>query len=418
MKGTWFMGFVVSVCLLCAAPAALGQWPEQAKWVAPDPEANALFGCAVCVRGDHAIVGARGVGDGGAAYCFQRGAQGWTQTSTLCPAGLELQALFGCAVSISGDRAIIGALQDTTSGGYQEGAAYVYEYTTSGWGQTAKLFASDGNTLDGFGEAVSISGDCAIVGAGSDTHPVYQTDAGSAYVFERDASGWTNTAKLIGSTVSDYDHFGAAVSFDGTRALVGAYGGNAAYVFERTSQGWVETAELLPPEYQGAKAFGTSVSIDGSYAVVGAPTEDGQAGTAYVYEYGPQGWDHVATLTASDRDDYDQFGSSVAVDGTRMIVGARYDEDDGTSWNGSAYIFERGLSGWTEVAKITASDDPQSGEFGEAVSIDGINVLIGAPDATTVATGDGAAYLFVPEPATLALLAAGGLALLRRRRHS
>jgi len=107
------------------------------------------------------------------------------------------------------------------------------------WTQEAKLTASDKAAYDGFGTSVSISGDRALVGA-SNSDPGGTSNAGAAYVFTRASNGtWTEEAKLVASDKKSGDYFGISVSLSGDRALVGAYtsdpGGTseagAAYVF-------------------------------------------------------------------------------------------------------------------------------------------------------------------------------------------
>jgi hypothetical protein len=117
--------------------------------------------------------------------------------------------------------------------------------------EEAKLVASDGTRRDRFGWSVSICGDTALMGAYTDDDA--GISAGSAYVFDRTGSAWTETTKLIASDAAGSEDFGYSVSLDGDTALIGAMlhsgppGGTAsgaAYVFERTETGWVETQKL------------------------------------------------------------------------------------------------------------------------------------------------------------------------------
>ena len=94
------------------------------------------------------------------------------------------------------------------------------------------------------------------------------------------------------------------------------------------------------------------------------------------------GWTQVAKLTADDGAANDWFGGSVSIDGDTMVIGAHHDDDKG-SGSGSAYVFTRDTagdlaSGWTQVAKLTASDGAVNDFFGYSVSIDGDTMVIGA----------------------------------------
>ena len=132
---------------------------------------------------------------------------------------------FGWSVAISGDTMVVGAYQDDDKGVWS-GSAYVFTRDTSGWTQCAKLLASDGAVGDYFGRSVAISGDTVVVGAYSDGDK--GNNSGSAYIFTRDAagsltSGWTQHAKLLASDGAANDYFGYSVAIDGDTVVVGAY---------------------------------------------------------------------------------------------------------------------------------------------------------------------------------------------------
>jgi hypothetical protein len=320
----------------------------------------------------------------------------WSQEAKLTASDAAASDRFGCSVAVSGNTVVIGACQDDSS----RGSAYVFEKPGSGWAdmtQTAKLTASGGVANDGFGYSVAISGDTIVVGARGDD------GSGSAYVFEKPISGWTDmsqTAKLTASDAAEGDAFGHSVAIDGDTILVGAFadesGQGSAYVFLEGA-GWTSTTEdakLTASDGAGADNFGYSVSISGDTAVVGAWNDAtvGVTGSAYVFLEGA-GWTtktQDAKLTASDGAAYDEFGRSVAVDGDTIVVGAN--GDDGT--RGSAYVFEEPITGWTDMtqtANLTASVRSAYDELGRSVSIDGGTVVAGAYGD---ATWQGAAYVF------------------------
>ena len=124
---------------------------------------------------------------------------------------------FGYSVSISGDTAVVGAYQDDGS----KGSAYVFERSGTTWGQQAKLIAGDGAADDYFGISVSISGDTAVVGAYRDDDKASST--GSAYVFERTGTTWSQQDKLTASDGAAGDYFGYSVSINGDTIAVGAH---------------------------------------------------------------------------------------------------------------------------------------------------------------------------------------------------
>ncbi len=210
-----------------------GDWEQVAKLVASDGMRGDDFGRSVAISGNSAIVGARTNDrhgeDSGATYVFERHADGpdtWAQTARLSPDDAAEGQLFGSSVAISGDYALVGAQADSQNG-INSGAAYVFHRhrgDTSGWGQTAKLLASDGSARLRFGRDVSISGRLALIGAsGSPLDPML----GSAYAFYRSADSsdnWDELGKLQAIDGSPGDWFGEAVAVSGHGAIVGAYG--------------------------------------------------------------------------------------------------------------------------------------------------------------------------------------------------
>ncbi len=287
--------------------------------------------------------------------------------------------------------------------------------------QEAKLTASDAADGDEFGRAVSFSADGSLALVGARENEVGDDDTGSAYVFTKDGTGtWTQQAKLFASDGEEGDQFGHAVSVsdDGSVALIGALGYDvsidgsdeevgAAYIFMRDESGsWVEEAIIPAPNPEQNDEFGNAVSIsgDGTTALVGN-WEDGtgtnQSGSAYVFtDDGTGTWSQQARLLSSDGAVGDQFGSAVSIssNGSVALIGAREDEVQGESTQGSAYIFTADGSGtWAQQSKLTASDGTSFEYFGEAVSLsgDGSTALIGTPEADVDGnSSQGRAYVF------------------------
>ena len=126
--------------------------------------------------------------------------------------------------------------------------------------------------------------------------------------------------------------------------------------------------------------FGDSVAIDGDTLVVGARYDDDNgsaSGSVYVFIHSGIIWTQQAKLTASDGAADDRFGSSVAIDGDTIVVGALLNDDNGTD-SGTAYVFTRSGTTWTQQAKLTASDGALDDEFGQSVAIAGDTIVVGA----------------------------------------
>ena len=337
------------------------------------------------------------------------------QVAKLTAADAEGSDWFGWSVSMSDTLALVGAHHDD-DGGSSSGSAYVFERDEGGagnWGQVAKLTAADAVEMDYFGYSVALSDTTALVGAYGDDDG--GSESGSAYIFERDEGGagnWGQVAKLTAADAAAMHQFGFSVAVSGTTALVGAWRNDddgtdsgSAYIFERDEGGvgnWGQVAKLTAADADVADQFGRSVAMNGTTALVGARLDDDggtDSGSAYVFERDAGGagtWGQVAKLTAGDAAEMDHFGRSVAVSGTYALVGALQDDDAGTD-SGSAYVFERdagGAGSWGQVAKLTADDAAPDDWFGERVALSGTTALIGARYDDDAGNASGSAYLF------------------------
>jgi len=257
-----------------------------------------------------------------------------------------------------------------------------------------KLTASDGTQYDLFGHSVAVSGDFAIIGAPYDNHDPQYT--GSAYVFKREGSAWTEQLRLFDSTSSQ---FGFSVAISGDFAITSALsdysiqGRPAVHIYHRVDENWIREAKVTPFDVTGNDGFGVSTSVSGDYAIVGAPFDSDlgpSSGSAYVFKREGASWVQQAKLTASDGSAYDDFGVSVSLSGDYALIGAS--NDDG--FKGSAYVFMRDAESWYEQAKLVASDRSRGDMFGASVSLDGPYAMIGADSDTIDGTRSGSAYIF------------------------
>ncbi|MCC6904083.1 MAG: hypothetical protein IT377_34265 [Polyangiaceae bacterium] len=383
---------------------------QQGKWIAGDGAAEDLFGLAVSLSGDTAVVGAPSHAVGasvyqGSAYVFVRSGSIWTEQAKLKASDGAAGDFFGLSVSISGDTVVVGADEDVVGANYLQGSAYVFVRSGSSWTEQAKLTASDGAASDLFGWSVSVFGDTVVVGAMEDDVGA-NGDQGSAYVFVRSGTSWTQQAKLTSSDGAADDQFGCSVSVSGDTAVVGALfddvGANAeqgsAYVFVRSGTSWTQQAKLTAGDGADGDIFGRKVSTSGDTAVVGAELDDVGAnknqGSTYIFVRSGSTWTEQAKLTASDGAANDYFGGSVSVFDDAVVIGAFGDDVGANYGQGSAYVFVRSGSTWTERAKLTASDGAASDTLGNSVSLSGDTVVVGAPSDDVGAKDQGSAYPF------------------------
>jgi FG-GAP repeat len=328
----------------------------------------------------------------------QKGTGGdWTQIQKLLASDGAIWDNFGFSVSLSGDTALIGARGDDS---YQ-GSAYVFTRTGTLWTQQAKLLASDGAGEDYFGSAVSLSGDTAVIGAPLDDDN--GDSSGSAYVFIRTGTTWTQEAKLLALDGAPSDSFGFSVSVFNDTTLIGAIydddnGDNSgsAYVFIRNETIWVQQAKLVASDGAGEDYFGSSVSLSSDTALIGMPQDDDSgdnSGSSYVFARTETTWTQQQKLTALDGAPYDSFGSAVSLCGDTALIGAVYDDDNGDN-SGSTYVFVHTGTIWIQQAKLVALDGTGEDYFGSSVSLSGDTALIAAYYDDDEGIQSGSAYVF------------------------
>ncbi len=393
----------------------------EVKITASDGQFDDNFGFSLSIDGDTAIVGVACDDDNGnlsgSAYLYQRdqgGADNWGQVTkiTAFDAGAEDQ--FGFSVAISGDTAIVGANTDDDNGNFS-GSAYVHQRDQGGvdnWGHVTKI--TDGTPGDQFGFSIAISGDTAIVGA-RDFDCGAGNNCGAAYVYQRDQGGtdnWGLVTQITAFDAAEFDRFSFSVAISGDTAIVGAIGDDdngsssgSAYVYQRNEGGannWGLVRKITASDGAELDDFGSSVAISGDTAIVGATGDDdngGDSGSAYVYQRdqgGVDNWGQVTKITACDAAALDRFGLSVAISGDTAIVGAKDDDDHGST-SGSAYVYRRdegGVDNWGQGTKLTASDSAAGDQFGRSVAISGDTKIVGANQDDDNGTDSGSAYLF------------------------
>ena len=400
-----------SSCVL--APAA---WAQEAYVKASNTGAGDLFGRDVALSSDGSTLAvgawreassATGVGgnqtsnsaaDSGAVYVFRRVGAAWTQEAYLKASNNEQYHKFGASVALSSDGSTlaVGAPGEASSatgvGGSQvrgntgtSGAVYVFGRTAATWSQEHYIKASNTGAGDSFGASIALSSDgntlavgapgeaSATTGVGGNQADDSAERAGAVYVFRRVGVAWSQEAYIKASNTGAYDAFGGSVAFssDGNTLAVGA--------------AWEDSA------------------VSG----VGGNQADNSAinsGAVYVFRHTGANWSQDAYIKASNTEERDNFGDSIALssDGNTLAVGAD-DEDssatgvggnqtnNGAPASGAVYVFRRTGVAWSQEAYVKASNTGQSDYFGEgiALSSDGNTLVVGAREEDSPATGVG-----------------------------
>lgn len=272
------------------------------------------------------------------------------------------------------------------------GAAFAQD--DSAWAEQ-KTTASDGTTNTYFGSAAAVLGATAAIGADGD-----DDFAGSVYLLTKTGGAWSEAQKVGADDRAGGDEFGYRVALaDGlmvATAFSATVGANtsqgAAYVFVHDAGAWTQSQKLLADDGLQFDDFGSAVAIDGTRLLIGAngATVGANAaqGAAYVFTSDGATWMQAQKLVADDGVAFDNFGIAAAVAGDTAFVGAPSAQVDGNAGAGAVYVYSLAGGQWTQVQKLVASDGHAFGAFGMSLAYDGTTAIVGATGGT------GAAYVF------------------------
>ncbi|MFO0938743.1 MAG: hypothetical protein U0798_19750 [Gemmataceae bacterium] len=314
---------------LTISAGVIGGWVETTQLTDNNGAASDVFGRSIAISrdGNTAVVGATGANAfHGEASVFIRSGGTWIQQAQLTMIDSESQSQFGSKVAISddGNTVIVGALLDDVGSNVNQGSAIVFTRTGTVWTQQQQLVSSDGNGNDHFGSAVGISGDgnTVIVGAANDDVGT-NTDQGSAYLYTRTGGVWTQQTQLVETEGEVDDFFGdsLAVSRDGNTVMIGVNGDD----------------------------------VDGNV----------DQGSAIVFTRSGEVWTQGPRITDSNGKAEDFFGYTFAIsDDSNTAIFVNYPGNH-------AIAFTRTGSVWTEQQQLVPSDVSNGDEFGFSVSLSG-----------------------------------------------
>ncbi|MEM7245043.1 MAG: hypothetical protein AAF533_06845 [Acidobacteriota bacterium] len=225
------------------------------------------------------------------------------------------------------------------------------------------------------------------------------------------AASWERELDLVPPPIAEA-RLGASVDLDGELLVVGAPPGDGlgpgfARVHGRDVGGlgqWGLVATLTPDDGLDGDAFGTSVALSGDRVVVGAPGQDeggSNRGAVYVFgrdEGGAGAWGQVTKLQAADGEADDVLGGALDLDGTRLVVSALGDDDRGTN-AGAVYLFEESGGGWTEVDKLTDDEGEFDDRFGFDLALEGDRLVVGIPFSDAAGVQSGSVLLLAEDDA-------------------
>jgi hypothetical protein len=326
------------------------------------------------------------------------------------------------SLSASGNYAIVGAYLEDDAGGEDSGKAYIFNVTTGALVHTLdnpNAFGTSGQ--DYFGSSVAISDNYAIVGALQEGD-ADATESGKAYIFKTTTGDWTDTV-LVHTLDNPHTYgigggFGSDVCIDGDYAAVSNPYSSGSDVVNETQSGMVWIYNIITgaltytidnPNVRGVKAsdkFGSSIAMEGNYLVVGAPGEKGTNNNSYV------GATHIFKTTTGDWSDttllhtlfaptinqtYDGFGETVDISGNKVAV--RSSGYPSGTYSGIVRVYDV----VTGQLVSTASNPRFNGaygtndndQFGEGLKLSGNILAVGAPfDDDATGTNSGKVHIF------------------------
>ncbi|HEX5012404.1 MAG TPA: hypothetical protein VFY71_18595 [Planctomycetota bacterium] len=406
--------FVFAAAALAAAallPAPAAAQCQTDKVVADVQQAFSRFGRAVALSGNRLVVGApdakpAGLGQRGLAYVYHHDATGWTFEAQLKASDGAAFDEFGVAVAIDGDTILVGADGVDSAQSGAMGRVYAFDLVGTQWVQVQEFTATDAASGGFFGFSVALQGDTAVIGRFWDNAGAVH--AGSAYVFRRSGGTWAQTQKLLHTAPAAEDDFGWSVALDGGRAVVGASerfsSGDGdpqfgrAFVYTEQAGSFVQTAVLAATTPQEHDQFGISVDIAGDEIVVGAwqdffSTVGSGNGEAFVFDWDGSVWQPTQKLVATDGSLQDEFGSGVAIQGDRLIVGAA-SRFASFPLLGGVYAYQRVAGAFVQTALFLPDPSGSANWLGNAVAMDGNAAVAGAFIESVGVTQGGSAYTF------------------------
>jgi len=356
---------------LCATPCTS---TALVKLPAPTGTRNSVE--SITVAGDTLVVGSTYEnGNSGAAYVFSRQTSGaWVQTQRLVASDGTSNDYFPLDIALDGNTLVIGSMD----AGGNKGAAYVFTLQAGVWTETKKLMA-DGAASDQFGLSVAVCGDTLVVGdfGYDDDVGDLGSHSGSAYVFSLQRGAWMQSTKLLASDGATSDNFGWSVAVSPGLIAVGAprhdHAG-AVYMYTPDASGsWTQAQKLKSSEDEGTNArFGYSLAAFDGTVVIGMPYLDYLlGGSVYVFSCTVAGvCAETDVLRAADEAPKDNFGVSIAISCSKIVVGASLLHDNQGQNPGSVYTFSwHQARGWAQTSKIVPTNRAQDDGFGHMVAI-------------------------------------------------
>ena len=274
----------------------------------------------------------------GAVHILSRANPGWAYETTLS-SSVPATSLFGDQFALDSNVLAVSEQWADVSGLDKAGALSVFEWNGQSWGSTARITHPEPVAQGQFGEHVATDGTILLVS--SRRYSGGPGSSGAVYVYRRNGAEWELEDRFTSPTGAADDRFGASGS-----------------------------------------SWGSSIAVSGDRIAVGVAYADpggvSDAGAVYLYEYDSGNWSQDVEVSASDPFAGDRFGGALDLDGGVLVVGARGKDAVG-SGSGGAYVYREVDGTWLETSALQPNPAVSGAGFGSSVSLDGERVLVGAP---------------------------------------
>ena len=314
------------------------QWLQSQKMIPLDARADDYFGLSIAAYANKSIVTAykndEGGTNAGAAYYYQETGGKWNLRQKLIPVNSNSYQLFGSAVAMTEQTALISAVGDSENG-FQSGAVYAYNLLNNEWLECQKLIAPNGGPNDEFGNALSITGNIAVIGAWGSLNKNGKR-SGAVYIYMYNGKQWVLQQQLFAPEGENDDRFGWSLSIKEGVVAIGAPGSDesgkdmgAVYLFTRQNNEWVYSQKIVPQGGIHGAGLGIKVLIaEGKRIWVSAEKTRTALGTSgSVYSYVPDGvindkWTQEILTMQSQDYTHARYGSALAVNHDKLAIGA------------------------------------------------------------------------------------------------
>ena len=303
--------------------------------------------------------------------------------SILSPAAANYDA-YGSDVAFASTTTLCVGVRGADASGFNAGAVDVFNLTSEGWDFVQRPIAIGLSAGDQLGEAVSANS--AWIAAAATRHDAMGTDSGAVWMFQKGATTWTHSQRLLPTTMSAGARFGSSLALLQGTLAIGApisSSGGCVSIFTLAGSTWNHAVTIANPTPSAANRFGEAVALSDGWLAVGDPFDDAvvtDGGAVYLFERTGSNWNLAATLRPESAVAREYFGQSLSMSGSRLAVGV-YGANTGAESSGRVEMFEVSDGSWQQTDEIVPLAPIGGGNFGWDIALSGDRLAVGAPGA-------------------------------------